>query len=284
MDLEPVYGARDTVRASSGASANVIAITPDQERAAELQTEIVHPAPLVRELRTAGRVMPDEDLTFAVSAGVDGWVRRVFSDRTGTRVNRGDVLASFYSKEISAPQQAFVYALESYERLRRAPSPAPETLAMTAQQLATARDNLLFVGMYESQIEELARARREAYDIDLTAPAGGLILERRVTVGTRFMKGELLYRIASLEHVWVLADINPGDVPAAAAIAGVQVHLQGLAPIEAHASPVPPQFRRPGPHGKTPAPTDEPARLSGSGHGRRRRSPVRAAAGADRSR
>ena len=185
MDLEPVYGARDTVRASSGASANVIAITPDQERAAELQTEIVHPAPLVRELRTAGRVMPDEDLTFAVSAGVDGWVRRVFSDRTGTTVNRGDVLASFYSKEISAPQQAFVYALESYERLRGAPSPPSEPLALAARQLATARDNLLFVGMGETQIEELARARREANDIDLTAPAGGQILERRVAVGAR---------------------------------------------------------------------------------------------------
>jgi Cu(I)/Ag(I) efflux system membrane fusion protein len=128
-------------------------------------------------------------------------------------VKRGDVLAAFYSKDISAPQQAFVYALESYEGLRRAPSPAPEPLALAAQQLATARDNLLFVGMGEGQIEELARARREAYAIDLTAPCGQ-ILERRVAVGTKFMKGELLYRIASLEHVWVLADINPGDVAA----------------------------------------------------------------------
>ena len=43
-------------------------------------------------------------------------MRRVFSDRTGTQVKRGEVLAAFYSKDISAPQQAYVYALESYER------------------------------------------------------------------------------------------------------------------------------------------------------------------------
>ena len=52
--------------------------------------------------------------------------------------------------------------------------------------------------------------RPEVYDIDLTAPADGLILERHVAVGQRFMKGELLYRIANLKRVWVLADIYPG--------------------------------------------------------------------------
>jgi Cu(I)/Ag(I) efflux system membrane fusion protein len=242
MDLEPVYGAGETRKSASALGANVLVITPEQERTAQFQTEIVQPAPFAKELRTAGRVAPDEGLTFAVTAGVDGWVRRTYSDRTGTTVKRGEVLAQFYSKDISAPQQAFVYALESYERLRRATSPSPEPLALAAQQLTTARDNLLFVGMGEGQIEELARARREAYDIDLTAPAGGLILERHVAVGTRFMKGELLYRIARLKRVWVLADINSGDVPPAAEIAGVQVHVQGLPSMAAHASPVPLQF------------------------------------------
>jgi Cu(I)/Ag(I) efflux system membrane fusion protein len=245
MDLVAVYGAGKTV-----SSTNIVALTPEQERFAQFQTDVVQSTPFAREVRTVGRVTPDEGFTFAVSAGVDGWVRRAFSDRTGTTVKRGDVLASFYSKDISAPQQALLYALESYERLQREPTSAPEPLALAAQQLSTARDNLLFVGMGEHQIEELARARREACDIDLTAPAGGLILERRVTVGTRFMKGELLYRIASLEHVWVLADINPGDVPPLGAIAGAQVHLQGLPPIAAHASAVPLQFEGQGRTGR----------------------------------
>ena len=71
-------------------------------------------------VHTVGRVTPDEALTYRVSAGVDGWVRRVFSDRTGTSVKRGDALAAIFSKDISAPQQAYVYALESYEQLKRA--------------------------------------------------------------------------------------------------------------------------------------------------------------------
>ncbi|PWT88255.1 MAG: hypothetical protein C5B56_09050 [Proteobacteria bacterium] len=237
MALEPVFGG-----STRRGDPNVVVVTADQERIAQFQTEIVQPAPFAREVRTVGRVTPDEGCTFAVSAAVDGWVRRVFSDRTGTTVKRGDVLASFYSKDIPAPQQAFLYAFESYERLRSAPPTAPEPLAMAAQQLSTARENLLFLGMGEDQIEELARARHEAYDINLTAPGGGLILERRVAAGMRFMKGEVLYRIASLAHVWVLADINAGDVREAANIARAQVSMQGQAPIDARVSTVPLQF------------------------------------------
>ena len=126
-------------------------------------------------------------------------------------MKRGEALAAFFSKDISAPQQAYVYALESYERLKRTPSPPDGPLALATQQLATARDNLQFLGMGEAQIEELGRTRREVFDVNLTAPADGRILERHVAVGQRFMKGELLYRIANLERVWVLADVHPGD-------------------------------------------------------------------------
>ncbi len=41
----------------------------------------------------------------------------------------------------------------------------------------------------------------------------GQILERHVAVGQRFNRGELLYRMANLERVWVLADVHPGDAP-----------------------------------------------------------------------
>ena len=208
MDLEPVYAGGEPVQPAA-MSPGSVRLTPDQEQAVRLQTETVQTAPGTHGVHTVGRVTPDEARTYRVSAGVDGWVRRVFSDRTGTQVKRGEALAAFFSKDISAPQQAYVYALESYERLKQTPSPPADPLALATQQLATARDNLQFLGMGEAQIEELGRTRSEVFDVNLTAPAEGQILERHVAVGQRFMKGELLYRIANLERVWVLADVHP---------------------------------------------------------------------------
>lgn len=244
MDLEPVYaGSAPSSSATMGAG---IRLTPDQEQATRLQTETVEAASAAHTVRTAGRVVPDEGRTYRVSAGVDGWVRRVFSDRTGYQVKRGASLAAFYSKDISTTQQAYIYALESYERLKKNESSAGEPLALGTQQLASARDSLEFAGMGQAQMEELKRTRRETFDVDLTAPADGQILERHIAVGQRFMKGELLYRIANLDHVWVLADVQllPG------AITKARIRVPGLPPVEARVAPAAPEFDEQGRVGK----------------------------------
>jgi Cu(I)/Ag(I) efflux system membrane fusion protein len=252
MDLEPVYA--DSESLSPVAMRAGIRLTPDQEQETRLQTETVEAAPAAHSVRTAGRVVPDEGRTYRVSAGVDGWVRRVFSDRTGYQVKRGEALAAFYSKDISTPQQGYVYALESYERLKKNESSGAEPLALATQQLASARDSLEFAGMGQAQMEELKRTRQETFDIDLTAPADGQILERHVAVGQRFMKGELLYRIANLDHVWVLADVHllPG------AIANARIRVPGMPPVKARVAPAAPEFDEQGRVAKLQLEVDNP--------------------------
>jgi membrane fusion protein, copper/silver efflux system len=249
MDLVPVYAGSRSVQSQPMRPGNT-RLTADQEQAVRLQTETVQTAPGTHGVHTAGRVTPDEALTYGVSAGVDGWVRRVFSDRTGTQVKRGEALAAFFSKDISAPQQAYVYALESYERLKQTPSPPADSRDLVTQQLATARDNLQFLGMGEAQIEELGRIRGEVFDINLTAPADGQIVERHVAVGQRFMKGELLYRIANLERVWVLADIYPGDAVLLGTFGRARVRMEGLPALQAKVATAPPQFDEQGRAGR----------------------------------
>jgi membrane fusion protein, copper/silver efflux system len=241
MDLIPVYAGSSAVQPAAMPPGSV-QLTPEQEQAVRLQTEPVQMATGTHRVHTVGRVAPDEALTYRVSAGVDGWVRRVFSDRTGTKVKRGEALAAFFSKDISAPQEAYVYALESWERLKAAPSPPANELALATQQLATSRDNLQFLGMGERQIEELARSRHEVFDVNLAAPADGSILERHVAVGQRFMKGDPLYVIANLERVWVLAEVNAGDAALTGAIGRARIRLESVPPIEARVVAALPQF------------------------------------------
>src|SRR5262249_53832509 len=94
-------------------------------------------------------------------------------------------------------------------------------------------DNLQFAGMQSSQIEELGRLRRESPDVLLKSPCTGQILERNVVEGKRFMRGELLYRIADLSRVWVLADVASHDELLARSIMRAQVRRQGVAPLAA---------------------------------------------------
>src|SRR5439155_14188597 len=76
------------------------------------------------------------------------------------------------------------------------------------------------------------------------------ILERHVAVGQRFMKGELLYRIANLERVWVLADVHPGDAALPGAIGRARIRMEGRPAFEAQVAAAPPQFDEQGRTGK----------------------------------
>jgi Cu(I)/Ag(I) efflux system membrane fusion protein len=249
MDLEPVYASGQSGQRPTMSSGS-IRLTPDQEQAIRLETETMHPTHGERRVHTVGRVMPDEALSYSVSAGADGWVRRVFSDQTGTRVKRGQPLAAFFSKDISASQQAYIYALESYKRVKQTPSSPADPLALATKQLVEARDDLRFLGMGDAQIEELGRTRSEIFDVDVTAPADGWILERHVAVGQRFLKGELLYRIANLERVWVLADFEPGDAVFEGSLGRARVQAEGLPLLEARVAAALPQFDEQGRTGR----------------------------------
>jgi membrane fusion protein, copper/silver efflux system len=235
MDLTPVYAAENNPKQN-------IQVTPDQEQAIRLETETVRSLPTAASIRVVGRVAPDEALTYRVSAGVDGWVRQVFSDRTGARVKKGEALASFFSKDISTPQQAYIYALESQERLKQSAVPPADALSVATQQLTIERDNLESLGMSDAQIAQVGKSRREVFDVNLTAPASGYVLERHVAVGQRFAKGELLYRIANLDHVRILADVSAGDAALLGQGTKAKIRLEGQPPLEAHVAATLPEF------------------------------------------
>ncbi len=48
--------------------------------------------------------------------------------------------------------------------------------------------------------------------ITFRAPATGIVLEKRAVQGMRFMPGEMLYQIADLSSVWVIAEVPEQDI------------------------------------------------------------------------
>jgi Cu(I)/Ag(I) efflux system membrane fusion protein len=96
--------------------------------------------------------------------------------------------------------------------------------------------------MAAAQIAHLGRTRHEVFYVNLSAPADGYILERHIAVGQRFAKGELLYRIAALDHVLVLADVSSGDAALLGSVTKATIRPEGLPPLEAHVATALPEF------------------------------------------
>ena len=175
---------------------------------------------------TVGRVVPDETLTFRVSAGTDGWVRACFLDQDRNAGEAGRSTGGiFQQRHFCAAASLCVCARilrtaeDSRPRLRRTNS---SWLASSWPSRGTTSSSS---GWASAQIEALGRTRREVFDVNLTAPADGQILERHVAVGQRFMKGDPLYQIANLDRVWVLADVYARDAALIASIRRAQVMI-----------------------------------------------------------
>jgi RND family efflux transporter MFP subunit len=62
------------------------------------------------------------------------------------------------------------------------------------------------------QIADLEHTRLEGREVVLGAPASGVVLERKVSEGSRFAKGDVLWEIADIESVWITADLFPEDL------------------------------------------------------------------------
>jgi Cu(I)/Ag(I) efflux system membrane fusion protein len=72
------------------------------------------------------------------------------------------------------------------------------------------------------------------------------------------MKGELLYRIANLDRVWVLADLQHGQEALLRGIAQARIRVPGLPPLEARVAPAAPEFDEQGRVGKLRLEVDNP--------------------------
>jgi Cu(I)/Ag(I) efflux system membrane fusion protein len=231
MELTPVYADDSLETPAPTAIASGVRVNDEQAAAIGLQTEAAREETVSGELRTVGRVATEESQRYLVTAGADGWVRRIFRGESGSFVVKGQPLASYYSRDASSPQQAYLYALEAERGLQSTATAQQKDLA--ARQLAQARDYLASLGLTAPQIANLAKSREEQPQVIIGAPASGIVLERNVSEGTRFNRGDVLWKIAYIESVWITADLFPEDMHAISGARTATVVLSGGSELHA---------------------------------------------------
>jgi membrane fusion protein, copper/silver efflux system len=194
-------------------------------------------------LRTLGRVAVDETRIYRLNAAVDGWIQETYNNSTGSLVKKEETLATFYSPDFLAAEQAYIFALNSLDRFQAGGKETPDQIQLTKLNVQQYINSLRNLGMGEYQIKTLARTRQHTENIFITAPVTGFILARNVSPGQRFEKGTEWYRLADLSRVWILADLFENEIQWVKPGAKVRVTLPyRKKTFQAIASTVLPQF------------------------------------------
>jgi Cu(I)/Ag(I) efflux system membrane fusion protein len=194
MDLTPVTRAQQ--------QEGVVLIDEARRQRIGVRVGSVTEAPLQRNLRAAGRVTYDESRLTDVTLKVHGWITKLLVNETGQRVKQGQVLFQLYSPDLFSAEQDFLLAL----RGTSAGAPAARLLAQSARQ------RLHLLGLGDAQIGALERRGAPSESVPFPSPASGFVIEKAVVEGAAVDAGMRLYRIASLDRVWLEADLYEADL------------------------------------------------------------------------
>ncbi len=161
------------------------------------------------DLRLLGRIEPNEASLKTVTSWIGGRIDKLRVKETGSRVRKGQVIATLYSPEVFAAHQDLLVAKRQVDRMRD----SPETTRWAADAaLDAARERLALLGVPDAEVTRMEGQKRPTRAVAIRSPFSGTVIERIATEGAYITTGASLYRIANLNTLWVQLDAYESDL------------------------------------------------------------------------
>jgi Cu(I)/Ag(I) efflux system membrane fusion protein len=221
MDYVPVFeGGED---ASDGKQ---VTISIEKVQKLGVKSEAATMRELGKTIRAVGRIEVNERRTYTIAPKFEGWVERLDVNTSGQLVGKGQPLFDVYSPELISALREYALARQGESSLKDAGDDAAGHDAKSSmKQLAVASfTRLKNWGIGDEQIREFEN-NKEKRNLTFYAPVSGIVLEKKAVQGMRFMPGEVLYQIADLSSVWVIAEVAEQDIGAVKAGSVAQVSI-----------------------------------------------------------
>lgn len=206
MDYIAVYEGEQEPDAGS---AHQIKISTDKVQKLGVRVEAASLRSLDKMVRAAGRVEPDERLTYAITPKFEGYVERLHVNATGQAVGKGQPLFEVYSPELVSAQREYAIAAQGVDALKGA---SEETQNGMRQLAESSLARLRNWDISDEQVKALAQSSTARRTLTFRSPVAGIVTEKKAVQGMRFMPGDALYQVTNLSSVWVIADVFEQDI------------------------------------------------------------------------
>lgn len=181
---------------------------------------------LDRTIRATGRIEVDERRAYTIAPKFEGWVERLYVNTSGQAVGKGQPLFDVYSPELISALREYALAAQGEASLKDAGDEAKRSMSQLA---AASRARLKNWGIADEQISAFSNGTlasgRDKRSLTFYAPVSGIVMEKKAVQGMRFMPGEVLYQIADLSSVWVMAEVAEQDIGLVKAGSVAQVNI-----------------------------------------------------------
>ncbi len=233
-----------TGAAQAVAPADPDLVTAGENLAAVIRIGQVGRADLSDVLRVAGQVDFDEQRVTRIGATVTGRITELQAS-PGQNVRVGQTLAVLNSTELGAAQLAYMKARaqaqlneRSVERARQLLAAdvigsaelqrRESELAISLSEQRAAADQLRVLGVSRAALDRLSDTGAINSVSPVVATMAGTVVERRVAQGQVVQPSEVLFSIADLSRVWVIADVPEQQSGLVRAGQNIQVEIPSL--------------------------------------------------------
>jgi Cu(I)/Ag(I) efflux system membrane fusion protein len=202
-----------TVEGSGAGASNTIEVSLERQQLIGVTFGTAERRPLAITLRAAGRVEVDERNQADVTLKYEAYVQKLYVGETGKTVRRGQRLATVYSADLLSAEEEYLVARRS---------------GVSAQLSGSLDRRLALWDLSSEQIQALGKSGKADGRVTISAPVGGVVLEKNVVEGARVEAGTSLYRIGNLGRVWLQAAVAERDASLVSVGQSAQVSIPAL--------------------------------------------------------
>jgi Cu(I)/Ag(I) efflux system membrane fusion protein len=159
-----------------------------------------------------------EDSRKTIAARFSGRIEKLFVNRTGAVVRKGEALFEIYSADLIQAENDYLLSLKNDDDYNMINGDDKNSV------LDSGKKKLLLLGLTEGQIDELGKSKSAGSTITYYSPFSGTVLEKKVQEGMYINEGTILFEIADLNTLWNIAEVYESDISSIAVGSRVKVN------------------------------------------------------------
>jgi Cu(I)/Ag(I) efflux system membrane fusion protein len=175
-----------------------VQLSPERIQLAGIKTVPVEYRPMAKQTKTVGYITFDESRLSRIVSRVEGYVEKLYVDKTFAVVHEGDPLAEIYSPELYSTARELLLATRA---------------GGVADLAASARTKLSLLGVSQREIDGIVASGEASPRLVIRSPRTGYVVSKKIVAGASVEAKMTLMEIADLSTVWIEADVYEKDIP-----------------------------------------------------------------------
>ena len=177
----------------------MLTLTSDKQVLANVSTIKIKNERLIKELSAYSYLDFVEQNRKTIPAKFNGRIEKLFVDKTGDYIKKGQALFEIYSPDLVQAQNEFLIALSSNKN-------------ENSSLLEASKKKLELLGITSDQIEELKKSGEIKLTLTYYSPVNGTVIEKKVQEGMYVSEGTAIYEVAELSTLWNIAEVYETDL------------------------------------------------------------------------